>query len=95
MSRPALLTTAEMPHVEDPSDTSAALRRRRLDAARVRRRRLLLADAGIGLALGLLGLLLAPGLAIAALGALIVLVGCALSAVVGLLLSRRRAGKGS
>ena len=44
VSRPAPLDTAEMPLAE--LDTSVAVRRRRLDSQRVRRRRLLLADLG-------------------------------------------------
>ena len=82
MSRPAPLDTAEMPVAEDPFGTSPAVRRRRLDSARVRRRRLLAADIGIGVALGVLGLLLARGLAIAALGAILVLAGCGIAAAI-------------
>jgi Flp pilus assembly protein TadB len=58
-------------------DVAPALRRRREAAARVRVRRLLVADVGSGLAVALVGLLLAPGLAVSALGAILVVVGCA------------------
>jgi hypothetical protein len=81
------LDTAELPLAE--LDTSAAVRRRRLDSQRVRRRRLLLADLGIGAALGLLCLILTPGLAIAALVALVVLAGMGLAAAAALLRTRR------
>jgi heme A synthase len=81
------LDTAELPLAE--LDTSAAVRRRRLDSQRVRRRRLLLADLGIGAALGLLCLILTPGLAIAALVALVVLAGMGLAAAAALLRARR------
>lgn len=87
MSRPAPLDTAEMPLAE--LDTSVAVRRRRLDSQRVRRRRLLLADLAIGAALGLLCLLLTPGLAIATLVALVALAGCGLAAAVTLIRGRR------
>ncbi len=88
MSRPAPLDTAELP-LHD-FDTRAAVQRRRLNSQRVRRRRLLVADLGIGAALGLLCLLLTPGLAIAALVALIALAvyGAVVAAAA---VSRRRA----
>ncbi|MHB8533401.1 MAG: hypothetical protein ACYDC2_11845 [Solirubrobacteraceae bacterium] len=53
--------------------------RRREEAARVRARRLLLADVGVGALLALIGLLLAPGLAIIAVFAIPVLIGCVYS----------------
>jgi Flp pilus assembly protein TadB len=64
--------------IADPRfEVAPDLRRRREVAAQVRKRRLLLADVGLGAALALIGLLLAPGLAIVAFGALVVLAGCA------------------
>ena len=90
MSRPAPFDTAELPLGE--LERSAAVRRRRLDSQRVRRRRLLVADLGIGAVLGLLCLILAPGLAIAALAALVLLAGCGLAAVAGLVRRRRARG---
>jgi hypothetical protein len=81
VSRPAPFETAELPLVEEAFEPSPAVQRRRLYSARVRRRRLLLADAGIGALLGLLALVIAPGMAIAALGALLVLAGCAIAVV--------------
>jgi hypothetical protein len=47
----------------------------------VRRRRLLLADLGIGSALGAIVVVLAPGLAIAAVLAFVVLAGCGFAAL--------------
>ncbi len=67
----------------------AAVQRRRAQAARVRRRRLLVADVGLGLLLALIGLILAPGLAIVALGAAVVLAGCGASVLYERRLSRR------
>jgi hypothetical protein len=61
---------------------AATVQRRRAAAARVRRRRLLVADLALGAALALFGLIVAPGLAIVALGALVVLLGCGVWAVV-------------
>jgi hypothetical protein len=89
MSRPAPLDTAELP-LPDAFDTSSAVRHRRLVSSRVRRRRLLLADIALGAALGLIGLAIAPGLAIAALGALIVLAGCGAALAAETLRRRRR-----
>jgi Flp pilus assembly protein TadB len=76
----------------DASDEAraAALRRRRIAAARVRRRRLLVGDLGIAAALVVFGLIVAPGLAIIAIGALIVLAAC----VVWIVLERRHARRG-
>jgi hypothetical protein len=65
--------------MNDGLRTGNSVQRRRMRAARVRRRRLLLADIGIGTALGAIVLTLAPGLAIAALAALLVLAGCGLA----------------
>ncbi len=87
MSRPARLDTAELPLVE--LDTSAEVRRRRLDSQRVRRRRLLVADLGIGAALGLLCLILTPGLAIAVLVALIALAAMGIAGLAGVVRRRR------
>ncbi len=88
---PGPFDTAELPLAE--LDPSAAVRRRRLDSQRVRRRRLLVADLGIGAALGLLCLILTPGLAIAALVALVGLAGYGLATAARLL--RRRRARGS
>ncbi|HEV3070806.1 MAG TPA: hypothetical protein VGY76_05205 [Solirubrobacteraceae bacterium] len=66
---------------------SARILRRRQEAARARRKRLLRIDLGAALLLALLVLVLAPGLAIAALIALALLVACAVWGV----LARRRA----
>lgn len=57
--------------------TPEELRRRRAMSARVRRRRMLVSDLGAGILLALIALLLASGLAVAALGAIIVLALCA------------------
>jgi hypothetical protein len=61
---------------------AAAVQRRRMAAARVRRRRLFVADLSLGAALALFGLIIAPGLAIVALGAMVVLLGCGIWAIV-------------
>jgi hypothetical protein len=90
LSRPAPFETADLPLADDPFEPGAALRARRLDSARARRKRLLLVDAAIGAALGLLGLILAPGLAIGVLVALVLLAGCALAVAVERLRARRR-----
>jgi hypothetical protein len=58
---------------------------------RARRRRLRLIDLGLGVALALLAILLAPGLAIVALLALVGLLACGASLAVGRV-RRRRAG---
>jgi len=92
VSRPARFDTAELPLGE--LDRSAAVRRRRLDSARSRRRRLLLADLAIGAGLGVLCLILTPGLAVAALVGLIALAGCALAGVVAVLRRRHDAARG-
>jgi Flp pilus assembly protein TadB len=92
---PRAETRAEQhqPIAEERYEVAPDLRRRREVAAQVRRRRLLLADVGLGVALALLGLLLAPGLAIAAFGALVVLAGCAAWIAIERL-ARRRAEAG-
>jgi hypothetical protein len=79
VSRQAPLRLEELPQTEqDPYDARAASRRaRRIAASRVRRRRLLVIDLSIAAALALFGLIVAPGLAILALFALLVLLGCA------------------
>ncbi len=79
----------------DPVGPSPVQRQRRAQSLRVRRRRLLVADIGLGIGLAILGLLLAPGLAYVALGALVVLVGCCVSLVVGGVRRRRRARRTS
>jgi predicted lysophospholipase L1 biosynthesis ABC-type transport system permease subunit len=61
---------------------SARILRRRQEAARARRRRLLRADLALALLLALLVLVLAPGLAIAAILALAVLATCGAWAMV-------------
>ena len=61
----------------------ASVRRRREDAARARRRQLLLIDAGAALLLALVFIVLAPGLAIVAVGSLLVLAGCGASLAYG------------
>jgi len=88
VSRPAPIDTAELPLAE--LDPRPGVRRRRIQSQRVRRRRLLVADLGIGAALGLLCLILTPGLAIAALVAFIALAVYALVVLAGVL-GRRRA----
>lgn len=87
MSRPLPLDTAELPLAE--LDTRPSVRRRRIQSQRVRRRRLMLADAGIGAALGLVCLLVTPGLAIAALVALLALAGYGLVGATRILRRRR------
>jgi hypothetical protein len=67
----------------------ASRQRRREAAARVRRRRLAVIDLAIGATLALFGLIVAPGLAILALAALIALLACALWAGAERLLARR------
>jgi hypothetical protein len=67
----------------------ASRQRRRLAAARVRRRRLMVIDLAIGAALALFGLIVAPGLAILALAGLIALAACGLWAGAERLLARR------
>lgn len=70
---------------------SASVLRRRQVAAQARRRRLLLADVALGAVVALLALVLGPGLAPAAIGALLVLGGCAVS----LARERRRRHRGT
>ena len=71
----------------DDLGPSARILRRRQEAARARRRRLLRVDLAAALLLALLVLVLAPGLAIAALVALALLAACGVWAA----LARRRA----
>jgi Flp pilus assembly protein TadB len=90
MSDPAQaeLTRAQPLSRSIPQEPSTRLlERRRQAAARVRRRRLLFADMTLGLAIAVIALVIAPGLAIVAILALVVLLGCAGS----LLLDRVRA----
>jgi hypothetical protein len=79
VSRPAPYETGELPSSEQQlyEARSASLRARRVAASRVRRRRLLVVDLGVGALLALFGLVVAPGLAILAIAALLVLAGCA------------------
>ncbi len=79
MSRPAPLEMDEVSRSEHDSYAAraASLRARRIAAMRVRRRRLLVIDLAIAAALALFGLIVAPGLAILALFALLVLIACA------------------
>lgn len=65
------------------------LRKRRAEALRVRRRRLLAWDLAVGLLLALITIVASPGLAIVVLVALIALAGCGLSAMVGSVRRRR------
>jgi hypothetical protein len=59
------------------------IRSRREAAARTRRRRLLVGDLLLGLGLCLVGLIVAPGLAVIAIAASLVLLACGLSALYG------------
>jgi Flp pilus assembly protein TadB len=68
-----------------------SIHRRRAHAARARRRQLLLVDLALGLAIALVALLVGPGLAIVALGALVVLGGCGASLLYARVVRRRRA----
>jgi low temperature requirement protein LtrA len=58
-------------------DRALLLQQRRVAALRARRRRLLAIDLGIAAGLALLGLVVAPGLAVLALFAFLVLLACA------------------
>jgi Flp pilus assembly protein TadB len=71
--------------------TPRSVHRRRAAAARIRRRRLLVADVGLGLVLALLAIAIAPGLAMVALVALLVLFGCAASVFYPRVRARRAA----
>jgi hypothetical protein len=88
----------EPAHAAEPREfddgPTTAVRMRREHSARVRRRRLLVADVAVGAALALFGIILAPGLAIVALGAVIVLCGCAAWAAGEHLRRRRRRRRG-
>lgn len=68
---------------EEDELLTASIRRRRAAAAAERRRRLLTVDLGLGLALALFGLLLAPGLAIVGLVLILAVAGLLGSALVG------------
>jgi Flp pilus assembly protein TadB len=76
---------------EEEEFLTSSIRRRRAAAAAERRRRLLTVDLGLGLALALVGLLLAPGLAIVGL-VLILAVAGLLGSMLFVRLRRRRAG---
>lgn len=80
------LPPAERELYEGPD---AALQRRRAAAVRIRRRRLLAADLGIGAALALFGLIAAPGLAVLALAAVLTLAACGTWLITERLLARR------
>ena len=92
MSGRAPLSAGELPASEQYlyDSRTVSLQRRRVAASRVRRRRLLAIDLGIGVALAVAGLILAPGLAILALAALIVLLAVAAWAGGERLLARQR-----
>jgi hypothetical protein len=85
---PGSLPQAERELYEGPDPL---LQRRRSEAARVRRKRLLAADICIGAALALFGLIAAPGLAILALAALLALALCGLWIAIEKLHARRAA----
>jgi hypothetical protein len=78
MSRPAPVEQRRLlgADVEPDEFRAAALRRRRIVAARVRRRRLMLGDLAVAVTVAVLAVILAPGLAIVALGAVLVLGAC-------------------
>jgi hypothetical protein len=61
----------------------ATVRRRREHAAMVRRRQLLLIDMAAALVLAIVFIVVAPGLAIVAIGSLLVLLGCGASLLYG------------
>jgi Flp pilus assembly protein TadB len=71
--------------------TPRSIHRRRARTARARRRRLLLVDLALGLAIALIAVLVGPGLAIVALGALVVLGVCGASLLYERAVRRRRA----
>lgn len=79
MSSHASLSASELPASEQQlyDERAATLRHRRAQAARVRRRRLVVLDVGIGAALAIFGLIAAPGLAILGLAAFLALGACA------------------
>jgi hypothetical protein len=91
MSHQAPIDTGEMPASEQElyDARASSLRARRVAAARVRRRRLLVVDLGVGLGLALFGFIAAPGLAILAIAALATLAACASWIGVERLLERR------
>jgi hypothetical protein len=73
--------------------TPRSIHRRRAHAARARRRRLLLVDLAVGLVIALAAVLVGPGLAIVAIGALPVLGVCGASLLYERL-ARRRGARG-
>lgn len=73
---------------------AGVLRRRRAQAARVRRRRLVAADIAAGVVLALAGIVIAPGLAILAIAALLTLCGCGVWVLAGRLRGARRRKRG-
>ena len=77
-------------HAHQEETVPHAVRRRRARALQVRRRQLLIIDIVIGLVLALVLIALAPGLAIVALVALLVLGGCAVWWLVAGVRERRR-----
>jgi hypothetical protein len=66
-----------------------SLHRRRVAAAEARRRRLLLIDLALGVMLALLAIVIAPGLAIVALVAVVVMLGYGLTLIFGWARRRR------
>lgn len=93
MTPPAPLEREELGRAELPAVpwTPRSIHRRRASAARARRRRLLVVDLALGLAIALVALLVGPGLAIVAIGALLVLGGCGASLLYERVTRRRRA----
>jgi Flp pilus assembly protein TadB len=90
---PLRVRDARPPSPAGQAGPGAALLRRRESAARVRRRRLLLVDLGLGALIAVIGLILAGGLAIASLGAFVVLAGCGVWGAVERLHARRRSDR--
>ncbi len=85
------LGTEELPASEQQHYDArlASLRQRRDAAARLRRRRLVAIDLVVAATLALFGLIVAPGLAILALAALVALAACGAWAGIERVLSRR------
>jgi hypothetical protein len=75
----------------------ASVRERREKAAKLRRRQLLGVDMAAALVVAVIFIAVAPGLAIVAIGSLLVLLGCAASLLYGRVRTsaRRRSGRGS
>ncbi len=79
----------------EPPRESSQLDARRRRSSRSRRRRLARIDVGLGLLAAVVLLLASPGLAIAAIVALLVLVACGISVLVQRRASRRSARGGN